>query len=298
MLIAVTAGIAATAMMAVLSPSAGATPAVADDNLAMTGQGPPVNWWDPYSAQNDHANCVATDVGAYTPAYDGTIYDGTRYRNDAWDSAFDVTVDGTDYVAPIATSGYPQIDWTRTTFGDQVTSKPETLSGLRVSDISAVRSKASPTMRLLVKLQNKGASKQVSDVVLSTDLGSDTDTVIQGTSSGDKTETAADRWVVSSDSDTAPSDPVDTQVIYGKGNVLKPTLEQDLNAGNDCLAPSYHVAVPGNSTRYLLVFAEMNATNKAGVKGAQARFDDAVPSELLGGVSATVRKEVLNWDLG
>jgi hypothetical protein len=76
----------------------------------------------------------------------------------------------------------------------------------------------SDTLRTRVILANTTGSPEVFTATVASNLGSDTSTVLVGTSSGGGSFTTADRWLVTSDSLSNPGLIVDTHVLYGPGS--------------------------------------------------------------------------------
>ena len=89
--------------------------------------------------------------------------------------------------------------------------------------------------------------------MLHTDLGSDSDTIVEA-SSGNSVFSRDDRWVVTSDE--APfSDPPVSHVLFGKGKVARATnavgAHQDVDGeGEECLFINFTVKLKPGQTRY------------------------------------------------
>lgn len=146
-------------------------------------------------------------------------------QDDAFDDSGEVFVGGTGYVVPGGTNG--PVDLT----GETLTAPPNTTGPLTV----AVQWQgAGPnTIRELVTLTNPGASDFTGPVHVITNLGSDSATSLQAQSTG--SIAALDpsaRWIVTSDSDTSPDDPVIVAVTGGPGSVASaPTTTRDCPPG-------------------------------------------------------------------
>jgi hypothetical protein len=157
----------------------------------------------------------------------------------------------------------------------------------------------SPTLRLVYALRNATASDVSVTARVGGNFGSDGSTTIQATSSGDATFDTADRGLVTSDASdpTTPVDPVNTSVFFGPGAMVIPSAA---SLSSDDFTVDFPVTVPGNATRYLVFFAQMHALNGEAVAAAST-FDTNAAVEaagLLGGLTAEVRGQVLNWALG
>lgn len=273
---------ATLASLSVLALAAlGAVPASAFglsiDSTLLTGPGPSA--WD-----------LSTGVSACSSSTgDSPIDDGQfQTRDDAFDDGMMISVNG---------STYADSDGIAAVSGNTADTWGGNYSGVTVSEnITALQN--APTERLLVKFQNGGSKNKSLDVEMDTNLGSDTSTANVATSSGDKINTLADRWVVSFDGDATAGDPIVTQVLYGKNPAVKPnTLSSASGAAVDCETLHYAVKVPAGKTRYLLFFVQMHGTTKAAKKDAGAFNSVSSGSAALKGISKGALPEIVNWHL-
>ena len=159
------------------------------------------------------------------PAARGTTAD----QNDAFDRFAQIRVNGTFFTQPGA-----EVDVTTTADGIFVSS----LSALDIGGIDTTldyfTDGSSSTLRVLASLTNTTAGALTPDVLYGGNLGSDEDTQIEASSSGDAAFQQADRWFISRDGSTAVGDdPVLTFVRYGEGD--------------DVQAASASYAVPGTA---------------------------------------------------
>ena len=116
-------------------------------------------------------------------------------------------------------------------------------------------------------------------------------------SNGDLNFTTGDRWVVSSDSATTPTDPVDTSVLFGRRASVKTGAIIKTLAGVGCVTVTFSVHLAAGAAKYLLFFMEMNGSNNSGTRNA-AKFNTvAAGSPLLRGISTRVQRKIANWDL-
>jgi hypothetical protein len=245
--------------------------------------------WDPAAYT---AWCTHAEPDVFTPVYDGTF----DSRTDGFDAGLALVVDNKAFVDKDG-DGDKQ--------GQTLSVGPTNTAGLKVSaEVAAIQS--SPTERVLYKLKNTLRKPLKRDLVFTSNMGSDEHTTIEGSSSGDKSYSTADRWIVTSD-DGYEGDPVVTNVLYGKGNALdvakvlaKPEKPCPLGGGGytDDVAAKFNGKIPAHSTRYLLFFAEMHDTGNDGKDGAKKFNHKDLTPQLLGGISGKVQKRVLNWDLG
>jgi hypothetical protein len=189
-------------------------------------------------------------------------------KSDAFDDGLALFVDGrqfADGLHPTVRSG-------------QYTSEPRTLSGLETT-VQLTALPDSPTLRTLVRFRNPGDAPIDATVRTSTNFGSDTATGYRATSSGDTTVTKDDRWTVSSDSPTSPSDVVNLTVVAGPGAPVAPSALEPTSfacSSNDGLTTTFPLRVPPGETRALLLFDGLYATNADGV--AAAATYDATPA--------------------
>jgi hypothetical protein len=251
------------------------------DDVVLFGGG--FTQWD---AEDGVSACVG--VGTDTPVEGGEIDDGVSVDADAFD---------TGLVLQVGTTPFNDPDNIGNLVGQSLSLGPVSMEGLQVSRTDTAIG-SSPTLRTLIKLRNNGAAK-TRDVVWDSDLGSDLDTGVRATSSGDATYQLGDRWLVSSDFATdPPGDAAVTHVVFGRSNPREKVVEILFNPNTaGCFVVRFSASVRANSTRYLLFFTEMNRTN-AGAAVRAGKFNDPnLNSKLLKGISAGVRNQVLNWDL-
>jgi hypothetical protein len=243
-------------------------------------------------------DCAAGDLGGdpeddlgFSPASDGESDDGS---SDEFDGGLILLVGG---------EIFEDLDQTGDLVGEQLTVGPTKLQGLRVKRVETGL-QGSPTLRSLIKLKNKNkqnAKKRT--VTWESDFGADGSEVVRETSSGDTALSDSDRWLVFADSETSPGDAVGTLVLYGKGKGVKKTKVEDPVADQDgCVRHTIRVKVPKKSSRYLLFFTEAHNGDEAGVDQAEsdaAKFNKKKPGDgVLAGLKKSVKKKVLNWDLG
>jgi hypothetical protein len=229
----------------------------------------------------------------YTPVEDGSY----GSQSDSFDGGLFILVDG---------KTFNDKDGIGTKSHQQLTVGPTRMSGLKVTRVDTAF-KSSPTLRSLVMLKNPKSTAVQLPILWDSGLGSDTGTLVQATSSGNKKFTLKDRWFVSADSNSSPSDPPVTMVMYGQGIVQKPSAVVNAPGGpahgpltadpTGCVTEKYVIDVPANSTRSLLFFTQMHDTN-GHAKHAAKKFDSLGPTNnLFDGLSAKVRNTIVNWNL-
>jgi hypothetical protein len=220
-------------------------------------------------------------------------------HSDAFDGALMFFVNNQQVVSPEAWD--IQTDPSDATLNRVLNAGPTTVAGLDVM----VQYRTMPSQQVLrstVFLANHGSRPVTVPFTVATNVGSDGSTVLVASSSGDTTFTDADRWLVTSDSTTAPSDPVNTHVIAGPGTVVAPPTGTSTTVFNRSetqgVLASYQVTIPAGAERGLMFFNELSAANEAATAGA-ARFNEnpAATDELLAGLSDGQRANIVNWQL-
>ncbi len=191
--------------------------------------------------------------------------------------------------------------------GDVLTTSSAQLGPLNVS----LQHRAMPDanrVRSLYTFANPTDAPITHHYELRSNLGSGAATGVRGTSSGDSTWVATDRWLVTSDA--AASGQLQraalTTALFGPGSgVLGPSTvsfscsgpEPDPAQGRQ--VTGWDVTVPANSSRSLVFFSELHDTNEGAVTSAAATYDPTtfVTSPLFSDLSAAQRAGVLNWKL-
>jgi hypothetical protein len=272
--------VVATAMGAAFGGDAAAM--VPIDGYLITGPGPVE--WDP----SDSGGACNSSSG-FTPVADGE-FDG---QSDAFDDAGLIGFNGVTFSPDPDGFDFP----------NGIRTQSMRVNRLRFSaQILALENR--PTLQYLVQVANPSRRWVKGYLTFDTNLGSDGDTVVEGSSSGDVTASKADRWLVTSDDDDPGySDPIVTQVFHGRGADQRlRSIRIAPGGGEDCTSLRGRIAFPPEQTSYLLFFIELHEGSPAGVTTAMADaadFDARRPgSGLLTGLSPKVREHVLNWDLG
>jgi hypothetical protein len=210
-------------------------------------------------------------------------------QSDAFDTGMTLWVNSDIYVAPPNPTITPNL----------VATDPALMSGLNVS-VEYYALTSSPTLRMQAIFQNPSSSPVTVTATLATNLGSDAGTTIVGTSTGDTSFTPADRWIVTDDGNPTASDPAVTHFL-SSADALQPssvsnTVFQD--ADTQGVLANYALTVPGNSTRRLLFFVQLNPSSAAGLANADT-FEEGLTSdsEALTGISESEQAQIVNFDL-
>lgn len=161
-----------------------------------------------------------------------------------------------------------------------------------------------PVLRTFVSLTNPTATAITVPVTLATNVGSDGNTTIQATSSGDQTFALNDRWVITDDN-PASGALSDTHVLAGPGNpsIVADSVSQTVfnfvpNTGTEGILANYIITIPANSTRSLLFFNGVNQTSAEAASTA-ATYNNVQTlqgSTLLNGLTVQQLANTVNWD--
>jgi MYXO-CTERM domain-containing protein len=162
-----------------------------------------------------------------------------------------------------------------------------------------------PVARALYTLTNTSASAVTTDLLVAGNLGSNLNTTVEATQSGNHTIDATDRWYVTSDNGLGG--PLVTTTRYGSGASVIPTnaLTPGSGARKDNYGLRYHVTVPANGTVRVLVFHELGNPATVGVADALAAsaadfesLDSLDSAGLLNGITAAQRAQIVNYGSG
>ncbi len=214
-------------------------------------------------------------------------------HNDAFDDFGGIVVDGVAVQAP---GGLVTVN------GQFVTTAAQTLSGLTVT-LEYYFDPVTANWRTLATFVNPTGADISSVIHYGGNLGSDNNTVIRASSSGDLVFKAADRWAISTDQLTDPiGDPANTIVFYGPGSPRVPITSvvtaHGVGPTFDDVDVSYNITVPAGQTRSLLFFVQFNTSGAEAIK-AVGTFDSntaLLNAGLLDGLTQTTLSQILNWD--
>ncbi len=156
-----------------------------------------------------------------------------------------------------------------------------------------------PTLRTFATFTNPGATTVDAVVTMVTNVGSDSNTTVRASSSGDLALDGADRWVVTSDNGMPEiGDAVVTHVLGGPGAIPVPpalvSSEAFDCAGTEGVRVEFPITVPPGETRALMFFNDLHATVEEATASAPG-YDVFPPTALLGGIDDTRLVEIVNW---
>ncbi len=149
--------------------------------------------------------------------------------------------------------------------------------------------------RYLEVLTNPTAAPITVDVQIQDFLGSDSSTIVVGTSSGDTTFDVADQWIVTDDENgTSPypnSDPTLAHVMQGTGAVVPLAIATRVS---DQLTYRWNgVTVPAGGRAIVMHFAAQHFTQVQGLAVAQRLVQ--LPPEALAGLDPAERADIVNF---
>jgi hypothetical protein len=162
----------------------------------------------------------------------------------------------------------------------------------------------SDTLRTRVAFANTSVVTKNFTVTVATNVGSDLQTTIVGSSTNDTNFTTADRWLVTSDDDTNPGLIVSTHVLFGVGATVTPSsvftstfvCNEDPVPYTNGVRANFHLSIPAGHTQRLLFFNQAHRTNAAALSDAAAFFT-GTPVGLLSGMSSGELGQIVNWKL-
>ena len=222
-------------------------------------------------------------------------------QTDAFDRFAQMRVNGTFFTQP-----NPQVDVTTTADGVFV-------SGLTPLDIGGIDTTLdyfmdgdSPTLRVLASFTNTTGGDLATEVLYGGNLGSDDDTRIEASSSGDAAFQQEDRWFISSDGSTAEGfDPVLTFVRYGEGSVQAASATYAVpgtdpgNGSLDYFTDVWSLSLGAGATQSLMWFVQFSdfvATAEGGTD-VFADLDSLANAGLLAAVGggSIDTADIVNW---
>lgn len=227
-------------------------------------------------------------------------------RNDAFDGAVDWHVyAGTPPGSPDTSGGYFQAGGVVSTSAHSVVGPSETLAGLTVHAELFFSSQRN-VVRSIFYMQNPTGSPITVTVDNDNNLGSDSNTSIQATSSGDLTFDPSDNWIISCQGLSGPGtacdltkDPIITMAFQGPGGIRATTVDTPGN-GND--NPNYRwsgITVPPGETRAVMMFVELSDT-AANAEASATLFNSnstLAGTDFLTGLSSLQEHEIVNWTI-
>lgn len=246
----------------------------------------------------------AMSEASYTGPVDATTAGGgvsASTLNDSFDGYFTIALSQTA-TGPVETGSSDYVIYNQNgpatvdpaCNGRQVVFNPRTMFGLVVSRKVFVPVNDS-FARWMTILQNPTGSPITVNVISANNLGSDSSTTIDTTSSGDTAATTADTWITSfqSYSGSTSSDPRLGHVIYGAGG-LAPSFMSFVN-GDDNPYWSFPVTVPAGATRILLHFVTGQPSKAAARAKAASLAANPIPPTATSCLTDLERTQLVNF---
>lgn len=133
------------------------------------------------------------------------------------------------------------------------------------------------------------------NAITSNNLGSDSNTILVTTSSGDATATTADLWATSFQnfSGNTSSDPRIGHVFYGPGPVANPMTNINFVSGDDNPFWGYNITLAAGQTKIIITYATGQGTKAAAAAQAAAISNFGTTARQC--LSATELSEVSNF---
>jgi len=210
----------------------------------------------------------------------GQLNDGS---SDAYDSAYYLTVNGTQY-----SSG--GVAGTSINGGRGVRMAAQTSGSLLVQREAYVPATGSHDyIRYYDTVENTSGSTITVTVTYSGGLGSDTSTIITATSSGDITVSTADMWYCTDDTG---SDPALAHVWWGESAGVAPST---LSLSGDSMTTTFSFDLPGGSRAAFVIFA-VQAGDAVGSQLAAVYLSE-FPPDSQEGLEGDQIIDIVNWNV-
>jgi len=229
----------------------------------------------------------------------------TTSLSDAFDGCESMGVNGVGYADP---------DGTIDIVGDTAIGDPTSLGGLTVSREfrwMGPMTNGTAIMRSLNNFTNPGTSPVSVTVNFGCNLGSDSGTVIEGSSAGPGNNLVPDDafWFVSSDGQPYADPPI-THVRYGTGSAVVPYFSDPFagqtrgvpnpGPGVNSWLDNYDITIPAGETVHIVRF--IGLSNGAGVNladiGAFADLGTLGANGLLAGIDPAAQQNIRNFAAG
>ena len=228
-------------------------------------------------------------------------------RNDAYDGVLAWHVFLTAPSSATSQNGYRDpggVVSTDTSYGTTLTGSVQVLAGLNVSG-EMYFSPTKAVVRSMLVLQNPSGADINAVVGNYNNLGSDNNTLILATSSGDATFDSTDNWFVSAQKNSSTglpdltADPILTFALQdGVASVRASNIGPVFTNGNDNPNFDYSVTVPAGATRRLIIFSQLSDT-PANAEADAASFNSTTAlrgTDYLHGLTTQELSEVVNWN--
>jgi hypothetical protein len=209
-------------------------------------------------------------------------------RTDAFDGALVMAVNGTVFKNP---DGSLDIN------GTTLTSDTVNIGGLN-TQVQFFFEPTQDTVRAIYSFTNTTGATLPANVLIDNNLGSDSNTVVEGTADGDTTIEPGDSWFATSDQILTrglAGDPPLTWVRYGQGAAVTANAQPFTTA--DGFHESYTLSVPAGATQRVMVFVKLNNTDVEALAAGPAMdsLEELQALGLLAGLGAPEQAQLINW---
>ena len=218
----------------------------------------------------------------WTFANDGIQEGSLPSQGDAFDGNQKVRVGGVTFSSSFTESGL------------DVSYQNLTLANLDV-DLKRTVLSDSATVRTFVTLTNNTATSITTTFELYGNLGSDGNTSIKASSSGDLSYSTADHWLVTDDSGTTSGDPALIHVNSGVGATVSAKTQ---SLSRDNLSTVFDVTIGAGESVSFLSFVQMHSTSSGAISAANLlNIADLTTTTLLAGLSTQEITQIVNFSL-
>lgn len=237
-------------------------------------------------------------------------------RNDAFDGvlSWHVYPNGSVPGGADFSGGYFKAGGAVSVTANSVVGPNKTLAGL-TAHVELYFPSGSNVVRSVLFLQNPSGSPITVTVDNDSNLGSDANTLIRATSSGDAVFDSGDNWVVSCQASDRPGfcdqpgplpnndtskDPIITYAFQGPGGIRATSAGAAFANGND--NPNFRwsgITVPAGETRALMMFIQLSDTD-TNAEADAVKFNSnstLQATNYLTGLSGAQQAEIVNWTL-
>ncbi len=238
------------------------------------------------AAQSTQAQVISGGGADWTFVGGSLLEDAeTLTQFDAFDDALRIYVNGTQ-----ALTGFGGTDNATFTLGSAVN-----VAGLSVtSRFDALQT--SPTLRSFFTFTNTTNSLFTGSLGVQTNVGSDTGTIIKGTSSGDLLFGTNDRWIVTDDN-ALGGDPENLHVLWFTGGQAPASVTNSVfsSFGTEGVGANWNVSLAAGQTISLLFFNQITDGDiPTNVVGSNTALFNSLSSGLTFGLSQAELARTIN----
>ena len=216
---------------------------------------------------------------------DGSVTNGTA---DAFDGGLTLTVTDGAITNYFSGNGSPTLE---DSGREQVFTSAAAILGLSITRKAYVPATGDGFVRYTEFVTNTTASTITRTITITSNLGSDSGTVVRSTSSGDTTMAVADNWIITDDGTTDSSGDPSVLHYFATPGGLRPS---SVSVTGDLVSYSYALTLAPGQTKGIIHFAAQNQTY-AGLTALAATMNGQ-GAPLFVGLSATEQGQLVNVD--